>query len=116
MDLDGTQHPNSAQSQDSRSKLRLLLRLLVLTTEEIGVRREYAVAHSCSACFLWLQLVRFRRCNATSQHMCHSTNGRNQSCLAQVHKTLKEMDLATPVAPDVEERALKALRRLIGEA
>eukprot|EP00439_Symbiodinium_sp_Y106_P027183 s307_g3.t1 len=56
------------------TEMMLLLRLLVLTTEEIGVRREYAV-----------------------------------------HKTLKEMDLATPVAPDVEERALKALRRLIGE-
>ena len=32
-----------------------------------------------------------------------------------MHKTLKDMDLATPVAPDVEERALKALRKLIAE-
>lgn len=55
-------------------EMMLLLRLLVLTREEIGVRREYAV-----------------------------------------HKTLKDMDLATPVAPDVEERALKALRKLIAE-
>ncbi|CAE7434924.1 LSMT-L [Symbiodinium natans] len=56
------------------TEMMLLLRLLMLTTEEIGVRREDAV-----------------------------------------QRTLSELDLATPVNPDVEKRALQELGRLCSE-